>query len=813
MIALELAAYAEKLADPQAADYERLSRALGNPPLYHQWRTYQEKAAAIIVNSFNTGTGKTKGALLRLLDLHEEYRSSRSKHQANVLFIAPTNELLRQHEEDVREFIARNELAYHVLRLDAATITALGQTHLGETVIRQGDRLHRILRDPAAVLTDETGLHPEGQQPYVLVINPDIFYYALYGLGNPHERRLLFRDFVQPFRYIIIDEFHYYNAKQLANFFFFLTLSREWGFFAQGRQICLLTATPTAPVREYLHLLDLDIAFITPETAPADLPTTPALAPVHLRVYSAEALENGLVSLATGTQEKAQILAWLQKGKHGAFISNALWRINWLYQEYGGRQRADLLGRLTGAERPEARKANTLAPLLLATPTVDIGYNFARPGKRRQSIDFLLFDARFADECLQRLGRAGRVLGKPETNSPGEVWAVVPEQLVTELAPLAGQTLERQQWNALVNATLPSKNSIVTYIRSGAIAEAFLPLYHYWKSLPEAEKARAHRLYDALLRVYDIQQPPSFEHLCRNTARYLACKQRLPQALQEVNTRRFGPGSVALRLLDEMPNLDVAMLEQIDSAYAQQVEQVLLTQGAREAELQRLEEIEAYYVTEARFHFRENFQPPLALVHDPQWLLASADYTVYSALHIVQNYRADWMGLDEPEARQIIAQVGKQTEKTQFLCCCHLKRPLDQRLRLVFTLSGQGRTRRQWEERYCSRLAAQSQFHLSSEDGPVPGELNALLEQRYLVFYAVPAIGPEALALLKFQRVTALSCFPLRVDFGSQGEQEYLLVLGSAALLLSYEESLRKAKYLARRKAAQGSHIFDWEEL
>ena len=35
-------------------------------PLYHQWRTYNAEKP-IIVNTYNTGTGKTKAALLRLL--------------------------------------------------------------------------------------------------------------------------------------------------------------------------------------------------------------------------------------------------------------------------------------------------------------------------------------------------------------------------------------------------------------------------------------------------------------------------------------------------------------------------------------------------------------------------------------------------------------------------------------------------------------------------------------------------------------------------------------------------------------------------
>src|SRR5260370_3098321 len=132
MIELELASHYEALAHTSAENYEKVAVALEAAPLYHQWRTYQAKDAHIVVNSYNTGTGKTKAALLRLLDLDEAYKQDRYTN-ANVLFIAPTNELLRHHEQDIEKFLHEdNDLSYVVLRLDAATIKRLGQQHLGE---------------------------------------------------------------------------------------------------------------------------------------------------------------------------------------------------------------------------------------------------------------------------------------------------------------------------------------------------------------------------------------------------------------------------------------------------------------------------------------------------------------------------------------------------------------------------------------------------------------------------------------------------------------------------------------------------------
>lgn len=809
MITLELAAHHEALASPEAEDYEKLAHALQSAPLYHQWCTYRAKEASIVVNSYNTGTGKTKAALLRLLDLDEAYRRNRYANSANVLFIAPTNELLRQHEQDVQDFIHTNNLKHVVLRLDAATIKDLAQQHLGEKFTRQGDRLYQMLEDPRGVITDGEGHHPEGHRPYVLVINPDIFYYALYGLGNPHDQRVLFRAFVEKFQYIIIDEFHYYNAKQLANFLFFLTLSREWGYFSQGRKVCLLTATPTKEVKTYLQGLKLNIAFIEPGNEPGDLQKVPALAPVTLHLWSTEAFHNGLVSLAKEKQN--EVRAWLSEGQHGAFISSALWRINELYQMYGGKNNQQI-GRLTGAEQAQWREQHKYAALLMATPTVDIGYNFTRPGKARQSIDFLFFDARSSDECVQRLGRAARVLGKEAWNVPSTVYAIVPDELLRGLQQTGenhGNKLTRTTLNELINESLPQRNGMYAYIRSGAIAEAFLPLYHMNKALASDEKQQVEKLYQAIQQTYHVQKNVSFATLDFNIRKYLKVKALLPGLLQETKQKRFGRASVIVRTIDEQSDIELDALDSITQARASDVERTLLHQRKLEkAEGKRLSELEEYYVTATRFNFRDNFQPPLALAHDPEGFLATAEYTVYSALHVVQNYEADWY-----DAHSFIHQLAhaEQAVDKQIQVCCEIRGPRDRRLPLYFRLSHVVLTKKQWEERYCSTLAAASGFKLQSDEGPVPAEINALFEQNYVTFYAVPTIGPEAVALLKLTRTTSLWINTLRVEFGDEGEHEYLFIVGTAALLVAYESKIVHAKYTARKTATRGSHLFDWE--
>ncbi|PZS00719.1 MAG: type I-D CRISPR-associated helicase Cas3' [Candidatus Chloroheliales bacterium] len=820
MLELELAAQSEALADANDPDYKVVADALSSRPLHHQLRTYQARAADVVVNSYNTGTGKTKAALLRLLDLSDDYRNHH--RNANVLFIAPTNELLRQHERDVKKFVADNPLAHLVLRLDAATVKELATHHLPDKFQRKGEQLDKMIEDPRSVMLDDAGQRVSGHHPYVLVINPDIFYYALYGLGNPHEQRLLFKQFVNNFRYIIVDEFHYYNAKQLANFLFFLTLLREWNYFngTDRRQVCLLTATPAAQVDHYLDNLKLDIARIAPDDAEVvGLERIPALAPMHLRLYSADALADGLVSLAGGQETRDAVKGWLDSGRHGAIISSALWRINQVYQRYNDLSDYQV-GRLTGAEAGAGREHARRADLLLATPTVDIGYNFERENWPRQNIDFLLFDARSRDEFIQRLGRGGRVLGKPESNIPGEAWAVVPDELIVALQDRAGQTLTRPELNALVNQTLPQKNGIYDYIRSGAIVEAFLPVYGFGQSLADDRDQRMEELFNALGQVYNTRSGMSFKRVKWNIRRYIELKKRERELRAETETTnasefKFGVASATLMKMaaqakdDYSDNVPVANEDEAQQA-AQHLSDPRNRQQRGRIEADRNQLLEEYYTAAARFNFRDSYQPPLALAYDPDHLLASSDYTTYSALHIAQNYDADWSASPkqlEQWAARLDGGLGSEVRLS-----CQINHHRDQRLILNFSLRPHDLSRKEWEERYCSTLAATNGFNVVSSVGiGVPPQLNDAFGRNFVTFYAVPESGPEAASLNTLKRQTSLFTNTLMVDFGGEGEHLYILVLGTAALLVACERNVIGTKYAAQRAAARNTHIFDWE--
>ena len=458
----------------------------------------------------------------------------------------------------------------------------------------------------------------------LFVVNPDIFYYAFYFLYAKNDRIPLFQDIFTLCNYIIIDELHYYNPKQLANFLFFMSMSKHYGYIgrASNRQFCLLTATPNQNVKKYLEKLSVDIGWITPEAAIDDeigkTLETPALAPVHLEVYSVDELKDGLLTLAF--DKKQEIAKWLNGGEDGAIISSALWRINQIYYDLKSTISIDTMGRLTGAESRRGREDAKAKRLILATPTVDIGYNFDRLGKTRQNIDFLLLDARSGDEFIQRLGRAGRVLGKQHQDIPSRALAVVDATFYKALQAYDGQTMNRLILRELAEENLPARNSLYSYIKTGSIAEAFLPIFR-------------------LEGMASFDGKPDIEVLFNEIQQLFAADTKLTYQRLKISTRSYVQRVQDYGNLDEIPPemtdcLSTCKQRLMHEQDYRKSHSTKPWSGPHDAYKWLKKDLRSYFIEKARFSFRDDFQPPLALVSDSQGLLSSESRGVSSMPYI-----------------------------------------------------------------------------------------------------------------------------------------------------------------------------------
>ena len=753
MFTLSLLAQTEKLNPTNPWDFKQ-------PPLYHQVRTMEAlRHYDLVMNSYNTGTGKTFASLLHLFDLQGQGK--------NVLFIAPTNALLAQHAADIEQFIADNNLDFKVLRAAAADIRAY------DSGLRSGETLQRLIRNYL-----EFEPQTARRRPVVLVTNPDIFYYALYFRYGSHDRRNLFERFLMAFDYLVIDEFHYYDSKQFSNFLFAFALFDQFGYFDhQKRKICLLSATPSAAVVEYLdRLFSSRWVELNPANEPvesANFATTPTLAPLELTLV-ADNLSGWLDA------HRPELLAWINRhALDGAVISSSLARINDLYARLRHVLSEAQMGRITGPEPAQERVKNTGKRLILASPTVDIGYNFIKDSKTRQNVDFIICDARYGDELIQRLGRAGRVLGKPQTGIPSRGVACLSPDTVHALAAYASQTLSRSEFAHLITACdeLSPKHTLTGYIRTHAITESFWPIYQVHKMLPPDLEPEIEALYERVRSIFS----PNSRRTRKGLQGFFAKFDSRQRWLQDAQKGQIKQDKYTARhLSDWLAWLEASSVEaRIEPAALLPHLKELLASDAQRQGLQAFVESQAA-LTQALFSFRDSFQGPVAVVYDPQHWLSSQTINQYDLFHLLRNYR-----LSPPLTRRQFQQsYGPTGLKGDYYFTLAEQREPKLNLELVYEAD---EARAEFEGKWCGRPVALSGLRLQARErggdilvGALKDGIVESLANTYLPLLIVPPadIGPMRARL----RNSSLWAQRLTVSFpDGTWDENYRAFLGTAA--------------------------------
>ena len=631
-IRIRLGAEYQRLADPQLVP-QAVRRVIPHP-LQHQLDTVEALTQNdLVINAFPTGTGKTKAALLWLLD----------HPQTNTLFIAPVNELVRQQAREARQFIENAGLPHVIAAVDAAYLRDPVLDHLPQ---RSGERLYRILTNPS--LLPEMQASPQGQKPpLLLVTNPDHFYYAVFYLFNPLDRRNIGEQFIGKFNYIVIDEVHYYNAKQLANFLFFILLSKTFGYFDSAghkqRKICLLTATPDSELKVFFDRLGevgIRVQQLIPDAVPADDPlATKSLAELDLELY--------LYTRDAASEffpHVERIAKLVEQGKDGAILLNSLYGVNRLARKCENTLGTQRVGRITGPLGKEERRQAPFKPLLLATPTVDIGFNFEGRPKDRQNLDFVGFEAALGDQFWQRLGRGGRVLGKRVQDVPALGLAFIPDGPWHRLHEDIGTdtALSRSEFKKVLHEAANGdmrRPSFAEYVNSYALLEVTQPLAEMERLLGENGEI-IERAFDTIKRVY---APSSRKYLwsLKGEIRRLQDFRRLQQELRRSD---MTPDTRVIRALREYAQEKGGQIipeEDVKGMAAQ-----ILSNNQKRGQLH------AYITREVAalqpiFSFRNSDIGIEIEADDPHGLVSPARETVPLGLfHLLRFY--DWKLKEEP---------------------------------------------------------------------------------------------------------------------------------------------------------------------
>lgn len=478
---------------------ESLKKAPSPPYLYHQKRTVDElKNNSVVFNTYPTGAGKTMASLLYL----------KENTDIDTLFIAPTNELLRQHSEDIKKIVEDNKLPHIVVKIDASVIEKLREAH------RKGATLYEVLSNPLQFreeLSIET-IDYDGKRPVIIVVNPDIFYYCFYSLYGNNDKGNLMNVIIKKFNYIVIDEFHYYNSKQLANFLFFMLLSKEFNYFKYGRKMCILTATPDALVEQYLRRGGIEYKIISQENEGIESEKYEKLKTLsELDLY----VTNKSLDEVVSEMYKHNILK-----KDCVVISQSIYRVNKLKEQLinNGISKDDI-GIITGAIKSEERKNAVAKSLIIATPTVDIGYNFKKENKESQNIDEVITEANTCDQALQRLGRAGRILGKKIQNERSKVVVCVADA-VYEAFKEETREISRFELKKLITGAMPERNIMKKYIETNGILELCFPMQEMYRKMSQQNKAIIENLFDMVISVFAPRSKENFKGLSGKINKY-----------------------------------------------------------------------------------------------------------------------------------------------------------------------------------------------------------------------------------------------------------------------------------------------------
>ncbi|MBD1211707.1 MAG: type I-D CRISPR-associated helicase Cas3' [Dolichospermum circinale Clear-D4] len=463
---------------------------MGQKPLQHQIDIFQKsKDADIILDLAPTGTGKTKAGLTVLL--HQKNQSA--------VYIAPTNALIEQQTEAAQKFVKDANLPHVVKSASAKEIKNWPSDKVGN---RPGEKLYNVLRNPATIFSDIGA-----NTPILLVTNPDIFYYATFFAYNRLDKGNIASGFYTKFSTVIFDEFHLYDAKQLVGMLFYLAYSHVFKFFQHGRKVVLLTATPEPACElalENLQNAGVKIARIDGEANNGQLLPSQTAVNLELRPKP-DTKEEWITEIAAEVVKRFQY----KPNENGAVILDSLDNINRLSDLLKQQGLSEHIGRITGPAPKKDRHSAMQRQIILATSTVDVGFNFERtPEPTRQNLDWLIFSARDRSAFWQRIGRVGRVLGKSETNIDSEAIAYLPaeawEQNITSLDTTGGRAALKEMLDKLPCLDKPFLKAYWHSEASLEIARPLLELEELLDKIPGAELIP--KLFDTLRLIFESKR-------------------------------------------------------------------------------------------------------------------------------------------------------------------------------------------------------------------------------------------------------------------------------------------------------------------
>ncbi len=422
----------------------------GLTPMEHQSRTLEvvenamrDKCTVAIINASVTGSGKTLA----------NYAYSLLHKPTPTVGVYPTNELIKDQERALRE-----RGVTELIRIDSVELDDLQRRIEAHAHVQV---LHAITGN----WTDETP---------IIFTNPDILYLLMYNLYAYHRpfqsyRERVLQNIINNYPIIVFDEFHSYNVKQEANAAFIVATIAQ---LAPDKPHIFIFSSATP------HLDRLEGYLRRMRINPYYVHTSPSVSgevicePVNIEIITADL--SRWQGYETIEKEFPRVLNLLEKypASRGVFILDSVYEAKLLARSLAKRFGWDQVGELHGYLDADARRGSLERRFTVGTTTIDIGVDFT--GK--QAKDFIVFEARTAEQFMQRLGRIGRQR-RNQQEIPNYALALVPgyvhNLLEEKYATLFNcQECSRQDFSAAIRDAYTAPNLFTGYLTKYAPLEA-----------------------------------------------------------------------------------------------------------------------------------------------------------------------------------------------------------------------------------------------------------------------------------------------------------------------------------------------------
>lgn len=348
-----------------------------------------------------TGSGKTAAVTLPIA-------LNRKKPEDNcALFVYPTNELIRDQERAIYEWLTqRLDLKVQLITPDMASDLSDGSemeivrvdAHILEEFCERWN-LHSKHGKPNKGLALERLLN--APKPRIVLTNPDILY-LIYSLRYSKAQNSI--GALQAFQTIVFDEFHLYQGVELAHVLYLIHAAREFGAF---RRVVLLSATPHPEVRAWIDKL------LTPYEITMQTSTTYPECGNRLVTHDIElsTLRGGRDVVTVAHEKVKELLPELRRIRQARLadshyvplvvILNSVAKAIELEQILldSGLSKEEIVP-IRGMSNRAVRRLRAEQLVVIGTSAIEVGIDF--------QCDYLIFTAGDAAAFMQRLGRLGR---------------------------------------------------------------------------------------------------------------------------------------------------------------------------------------------------------------------------------------------------------------------------------------------------------------------------------------------------------------------------------------------------------------------